>query len=299
MFEIDLVSGNASVRIPENDVVGLVSSPDGSRLAAINGNALFLYRAESGQLVETILLPDESWFEQDSAGGRRAAMAWSPDGKSIVLASKRRILFINAQTGSFQRSVPVLGRPTEISYSSDGKFMLAVGGKAPTLVLDVRSEPTVVKTLPNYTVGKLMDGELAVVGTSYKDFKLISILSGEILRTYTNDQAANYLSVASDGRSFVAAGENFLQSFKIERPTRVWSRQYDEYARNLFQLPNGTVALWLQGGVQLIDGSNGAVLRSLQIRDMPTLRNAAYQKATNEFIVSSVYSQVGRVHLPD
>jgi WD40 repeat protein len=100
--------------------------PDGKKLAALFGTAVQLWSLESGQELLKIETRENCY-----------AMAFSPDGKTIVCGADAGILtFWDAEKGSWRFTLSHPGAILGLAYSPDGKKLASVSADGTTRVWD-------------------------------------------------------------------------------------------------------------------------------------------------------------------
>ncbi|HEX4204128.1 MAG TPA: hypothetical protein VHZ51_07995 [Ktedonobacteraceae bacterium] len=136
-------------------------SPDGSTIAssaASTGHAIQFWDAQSGQPLHYFL------------GGRPVVLAWSPDGKRIVLRTNSGVQMLDVNTAHVVLSVPGSSpetpqtggylptdiHPHTVAWSPDGKYIAVANGQKQVQVWNVGSQS------PVYTYSEHSDVVLAV-----------------------------------------------------------------------------------------------------------------------------------------
>ena len=161
-----------------------VFSPAGDRIAAVIDGYLYIWEAASGiRLVQT-------WLDDMHTG----ALAWSPDGKYIVVGGHthetpvRNLLLLDARGWGVSALDGQAGRILDVAWSPDGASIAAVGDEL--RIWDVQTEsPLVTVAVPASNVAwSPRDESLLLAGMEMTDDELSGFLqlrdgkSGALLR---------------------------------------------------------------------------------------------------------------------
>jgi WD40 repeat protein len=100
--------------------------PDAKKLAVLSGTTVQLWSLESGQELLRIETRENCF-----------AMAFSPDGKTIVCGADAGILtFWDAEKGSWKFTLPHPGSILALAYSPDGKKLASLSGEGTARIWD-------------------------------------------------------------------------------------------------------------------------------------------------------------------
>jgi WD40 repeat protein len=134
----DALTGKASWRSDDGPTIGLgmAYSPGGTRLAIVSWDVVGIYDSESGET-------------QHTCPGRGYAVAFTPDGSSVITGTPRAgndAIRTNLQTSESESIASFAGIPTfnRLRYSSDGKF-IAAQGEQDMILVDGRIEKFIAR----------------------------------------------------------------------------------------------------------------------------------------------------------
>lgn len=211
---------------------------DKSIVAVGRGNQLHLYKG-TGEFSKTLVDPNLKTADGKPASAAHVslveALAFSPDGKTLVTGSYQEIKFWDADKGELKSTISgFVDRVVTIAYSPDGKW-IATGGGAPTedgevklldpagkVILDMK--PTHSDTVfgvcfsPDNT-------KLATCGAD-KFVKVWEMPSGKLLKSFEG-HTHHVLDVGwkPDGK--------FLASGGADNNVKVWDYEKGEQARTI------------------------------------------------------------------
>ena len=124
-----------SRRFHEAEITGLAWSPDSQRLLSAGADgAVALWQIPEGVLTR------EWWVESSSSDGLQAA--WSPTQPLMALAnSMKEIQLWQPDSGELVERLdgPSLVRVHQLSFSPDGRWLAAVGGRAQIIIFSLAS----------------------------------------------------------------------------------------------------------------------------------------------------------------
>jgi WD40 repeat protein/tetratricopeptide (TPR) repeat protein/predicted Ser/Thr protein kinase len=206
----------------------LTFSPDGTRLAAVQGSDVTVWDAAAGKEMTTIKPPPLT-------SRYISAVAFSPDGKRLAEGS------FNIQVWDLgaNRGAPVLtlegdaSSPTLLAFSPDGNYLAGAGGWQRQLtVWDARTGKKIYSRDVQSFVNRLAyspDGKRLALGSLDKTIKVWEAVSGTLLRTFRgHEYGVESLAFSADGRT--------LTSADYDGTVKTWDIAHDQ---------EGTV---LQGG---------------------------------------------------
>ena len=119
---LQAADGKEKLAIPVNATYGpLLFSPDGTRVAVLDGGQLLLWNLSNGASVGAIRPPT------DNVGRVLRRGAFSPDGKTFAAASYGSVLLWKADNGALLHEWPTAKdtTPTDVAFAPDGKALLA------------------------------------------------------------------------------------------------------------------------------------------------------------------------------
>ncbi|MEZ6055266.1 MAG: protein kinase [Planctomycetaceae bacterium] len=155
-----------------HEVQGFCWSPDGKKVASISLAEWRLWEAETGELLAS--------FPQ---GGQ--AIAFHPDGTSLVTSKGNALLLLDLQTGEerqrFSASMPT--KIVDVAVSPDGRW-IGAGVSNQVLIWDTTSgELHVTQTIPSTVVASLAfspDSQRVAVGSSDRTIRVWNTVSNHL-----------------------------------------------------------------------------------------------------------------------
>lgn len=183
-------------------VVAVTISPDKKVIAAGRGANIFLYGAEKGDLVKSLLDANLKDDKGSSLGQAQMdliqSLIFSSDGEKLFSGGYKEVVVWNVKTGAIsQRLTGFMDRVVAMDLSPDGKYLATAGG-APTqdgevIVFEVSSgKPVLTLTAPHSDTvfGLRFSPDGTMLATSGAD-KFVKVWAMKpILRTDTAVQPA-------------------------------------------------------------------------------------------------------------
>lgn len=105
-------------RLPASSTVITVTySPDGRRLAAVDGQTLWLRDADTGRpLWSHPLAPQDSY---------EVPLAFAPEGRQLAVATASAIHIVDVETGGVRTDLPAPPQHDDLAWSPDGALLAA------------------------------------------------------------------------------------------------------------------------------------------------------------------------------
>jgi len=214
-------------------------SPDGRYLASAEADGFIrLWDIAIGKELKKFPLSiPEKPKKNETMTGNAVAIAFSPDGKSLVVAanifshkgeesyrSKAVINLWNVKTGKLNKIIPVHAeRISDMALSPDGKYAL-LGCEEPdntVRLLDIQKGKEVRKLIGHsktvHSVTVSPDGEYVASGSEDKTIVMWHIKSGKKIKTFTNPQRYKRFSIAfsPDGKRLIVSGLGGLSEMEL------------------------------------------------------------------------------------
>ncbi len=247
-------------------------SPDGSRIATVIYNKLYIWDAGSGELLVTEAL--NPFTPSD--------MAWSPDGTRIVVsgyvypndAPEQNLLLLDADGQSRTSLEGQAGQISAVAWSHDGTRIVAAGTETRiwdalegTSLLAIGTSSTVVDWSPD-------DTRIVTGGGQQVELHVWDAASGALLDTLERAGPAHHVVWSPDGARIAYAGHSG------ERPygaLYIWDTNRRERSASLAESSWGLDVSWSPDGrflaatvdsvVSILDAADGRKLASLTTRE--------------------------------
>lgn len=207
-------------------------SPDKGTVAVGRSNHLFLLDAKTGDPKKTLIDPTLKLPDGKPANSAHIslveAMAFSPDGKTLVTGSFREVTLWDVEAGTVkQRLGGFADRVVAISYSADGK-MFATGGGAPTEDGEIKIFDDKGKQIADIKNGHSdqvfgvcfsPDGKLLATAASDKFVKVFEVPSGKFVKSFEgHTQHVMDVGWTNDGKKLASAGaDNIIKVWDYEK----------------------------------------------------------------------------------
>jgi len=187
--------------IKKNRIQMIAYSPDGTRIAVVSSNGIWLYNAHTGnELVQFAGHKDYVWN-----------VAFSPDGRTIVSTGQRtiRIWDVNAARNlrTFRYQV------WDVAFSPDGKTIISGGWDKNLYLLDVDTGKR-LRTLSGHTnkvwsVAFSPDGKTIASASDDLTIRLWDANTGQLLRKLKgNTDTIRNVVFSPDGKTIASGGKD-------------------------------------------------------------------------------------------
>lgn len=189
-------------------------SSDGRLLAATSENHVYLWDAESGELLSHI----------SSKNRHRTTVAWSPAADILAVVDGYSVKFLGSRLEQIQETIDLerIGRPDILSWSPGGEI-LAIGTRDNAILLgfpsmDVLQVLNIGPEIYDIVWPRTLLGNLFAVGSTDDVISICNALSGRILRRLEGHTAnIESLSFSSDGRLLASRANAPDNSVRIWR----------------------------------------------------------------------------------
>ena len=256
-------------------------SPDGRYLTFAEADSFIrLWDIAIGkELKKFPLAISEKLEKNETMTGTAVAIAFSPDGKSLVVAanifshkgeqsyrSKAVINIWNVKTGKLNKIIPVHAEEiSNMALSPDGKYAF-LGCNEPdntVRLLGIETGKEIRKFISHsktvHSVAVSPDGEYVASGSKDKTIVMWHIKSGKKIKTFTNPKRYERFSIAfsPDGKRLIVSGSGRLSEMELwdvstgqviatlkDDAISPWSVRFSPDGQHVATSAGGAVALW-------------------------------------------------------
>jgi WD40 repeat protein len=147
-------------RLRASSTVATVTySPDGRRLAAVDGQTLWLWDADTGAPLWSHLLAPQDSYE--------VPLAFAPDGRQLAVATASAIRVVDVETGGVRTELPAHAQHEDLAWSPDSA-LLAVASEDGCDIWRVADGAMIARIDTREVHGVAFEGDRAlVVASSY------------------------------------------------------------------------------------------------------------------------------------
>lgn len=248
----------------------LAISPDGQTLFSSGSEArIQVWDLQNGQKIDTFTHPEEI-----------TALAVSPDGKTLTIGSKGKIILWNWEKGEeiailygHARLFYLLELGTflekeswvnKLLFSPDGKILVSRADDESVKVWDVKKGLEInslagdISGVRNWCISP--DSKTLVTGSDRKIIKVWDLQTGEEIRAIAGHPVGiEAIALSPDGNTVICGGE--------DSTIRVWDLQQGKQIRTLSGAVDCVLALAISpDGKTLVSGTYGATLK---VWDLP------------------------------
>ena len=229
--------------------------PDGREIAVAAGSQIVLYEGATGRLRRTL----------DGSGGAIHAVAWSSDGRRLLVASagEGTARLVDAADGSVLRTLPVEGRVLAVALDPSGRWAAAGTEIGTVVVVDLAGDgaPRVLAPSLEPLAAVAFSGDRLLAAGADARLRVFDPASGRETASVDAGAPLRLLAVAPDGRHAATAD--------AERVLRV-HRLPDASVVERLDWHRATVGVLAWGaGPTLVSGDNDA---ALAVWDVPAAR---------------------------
>jgi WD40 repeat protein len=175
-------------------------SPDGKRLASLTYSSrgdegLFIWDTRTGKVEEHI--PDLEGY----------SVAWSPDGNSLLIATRSKSAVIHDLVSGERRKLKGKGRGLDVAWSEDGRSVF-LGSRSGVTKYRARDAKPLLRWSGRGDSISVASGRLAVASPYVKksdSFRLYDIESGKRIKSVSPEAKFRDVSLSSDGKYIAIA----------------------------------------------------------------------------------------------
>jgi WD40 repeat protein len=191
----------------EPDPRAIVVRPDGAEIAVAAGSQLVFYDAATGRLRRQL----------DGPGGVVQAVAWSSDGRHLLVASAGdgKAHLLDAADGRVVRTLVAEGRVSAVALDPTGRYAAAATELGTVIVAELMSDapPRALTPSPQPLAAVVFTGDRLLTAGADGTVRLFDPATGSETARASVGTALTLLAVAPDGRHAATAD--------VERTIRV------------------------------------------------------------------------------
>lgn len=238
--KVKIAIGTPPVSVTPVRAIAVGTDGKSPMIAGGRGNQIHLYDSTSGNFARTLVQPNLK-----SADGKEVkaahmsiveALAFAPDGKTLVSGSFQEIAIWNPETGALIAKIPGFAHNVvALAFSADGK-MLATAGGEPTVdgevkIFETASWKPIMELKAGhsdtaYGLSFNPDGKMIATGSADKFVKVWEVPSAKFVKSFEG-HTHHVLDVgwSADGKLIASAGG--------DNTVKVWDFEKGEQARTI------------------------------------------------------------------
>lgn len=254
---------------PDGQADAIAFSPDGSELAAGEGDDVFVWRVSDGALLRTLsghtfsvfsvaYSPDGQWiatgsgddtikiWRRDTGALQRtltghtffvSGVAWSPDSARLASSSWDGTSRVwNASTGAVLKTFTDSDALYAVDWSADGT-LVGTGGATRTIHLFNPTTGALVRDVSDagmfevYSLAFASDGASIVSGSTEGHVRRFRVADGTLLRRFgTHTSRVDSVACSPAGSQFASSG---IESAPAEQTIKIWDKASGALLRQL------------------------------------------------------------------